>query len=209
MVPWSKGLLEYSRFALQRHPRKRNMGVAFKRGPGIIRNTHVAYLKGRNRLMAVKSQAPNDAVSTDRIEKRVVLRAPRARVWRALTNAAEFSTWFRVKLEGAFTEGRWIRGRMAIPDYEHLTLEMLIERIDPERYFAYRWHPYAVDPAVDYSAEPTTLVEFHLEETEGGTALTIVESGFDRIPLTRRAEAFRMNDNGWAGQINNLARYVE
>jgi uncharacterized protein YndB with AHSA1/START domain len=97
---------------------------------------------------------------------------------------------------------------MTIPGYEHVTLEMLVERIDPERHFSYRWHPYAVDPTVDYSAEPTTLVEFHLEETEGGTALTIVESGFDRIPLSRQAEAFRMNDQGWAGQINHLARYV-
>ena len=159
--------------------------------------------------MAVTTPAQSDTVSTDRIEKRVVLRAPRTRVWRALTNADEFGAWFRVKLEGAFTEGRWIRGRLAIPDYEHLTLEMLVERIDPERYFSYRWHPYAVDPAVDYSAEPTTLVEFHLKDTEGGTALTIVESGFDRIPLARRAEAFRMNDNGWAGQIKHLAKYVE
>jgi len=154
--------------------------------------------------MAVKPQVPRDTTSTDRIEKRVVLRAPRTRVWRALTNAEEFGTWFRVKLEGAFTEGKSVRGRLSIPGYEHVTLEMLVERIDPERYFSYRWHPYAVD----YSAEPTTLVEFKLEETDGGTALTIVESGFDRIPLTRRAEAFRMNDNGWDGQIKQLARYV-
>jgi uncharacterized protein YndB with AHSA1/START domain len=157
--------------------------------------------------MAVKTPTP-DATSTDRIEKRVVLNAPRTRVWRALTDAKEFGTWFRVNLEGAFAEGRPIRGRMAIPGYEHVTLEMLIERIDAERYFSYRWHPYAVDPAMDYSAEPTTLVEFKLEEADGGTALTIVESGFDRIPLARRAEAYRMNDGGWAGQIKHLARYV-
>ncbi|TME49134.1 MAG: vanillate O-demethylase oxidoreductase VanB [Chloroflexi bacterium] len=158
--------------------------------------------------MAVKTQAPNETSSTDRIEKRVVLRAPRTPVWRALTSAEEFGTWFRVKLDGGFTEGRSVRGRLTIPGYEHVTLEMLVERIDPERYFSYRWHPYAVDPAVDYAAEPTTLVEFRLEDTEGGTALTIVESGFDRIPLARRAEAFRMNDNGWDGQIKQLARYV-
>jgi len=158
--------------------------------------------------MALKTQTPNDTKSTDRIEKRVVLRAARTRVWRAITNAEEFGTWFRVKLEGALTEGRPIRGRLTIPGYEHVMLEMLVERIDPERYFAYRWHPYAVDPAVDYSAEPTTLVEFKLEDTDGGTAVTIVESGFDRIPLARQAEAFRMNDQGWAGQIKHLARYV-
>jgi uncharacterized protein YndB with AHSA1/START domain len=129
-------------------------------------------------------------------------------VWRAITTVEEFGAWFRVNLEGVFTEGATIRGRITHPGYEHVTMEILVERIEPERYFSYRWHPYAIDPAVDYSAEPTTLVEFILEETEGGTAVTIVESGFDRIPLARRAEAFRMNDRGWAGQINNLARYV-
>jgi uncharacterized protein YndB with AHSA1/START domain len=158
--------------------------------------------------MSAATQAPNDTKSTDRIEQRVVLRAPRTRVWRAIANAEEFGTWFRVKLEGAFTEGKPIQGKMAIPGYEHMTIEMLVERIDPERYFSYRWHPYAIDPGVDYSAEPTTLVEFNLEEVDGGTAVTIVESGFDRIPLARRAEAFRMNENGWAGQIKNLTRYV-
>ena len=158
--------------------------------------------------MAVTTQAPNDTKSTDRIEQRVVLRAPRTRVWRAITNAEEFGTWFRMKLEGAFTEGKPIRGTITVPGYEHVTLEMLVERVDPERYFSYRWHPYAVDAGVDYSVEPTTLVEFNLEEIDGGTAVTIVESGFDRIPLARRAEAFRMNDQGWAGQIKNLTRYV-
>jgi uncharacterized protein YndB with AHSA1/START domain len=158
--------------------------------------------------MAVKTPAPTDTTSTDRIEKRVVLRAPRTRVWRAISNAAEFGTWFGMKLEGAFTQGRAVRGKITIPGYDHLTLEMLVERIDPERYFAYRWHPYAIDPKVDYSAEPTTLVEFTLEDAGGDTAVTIVESGFDRIPLARRAEAFRMNDQGWAGQIKNLERHV-
>ena len=149
-------------------------------------------------------------MSTDRIEKRVVLRAPRARVWRAISDAKEFGTWFRMKLDGAFIAGRTVRATVAIPGHEHMKVEMQVERIEPERYFSYRWHPYPNDPAVDYSAEPTTLVEFTLEDAEGGgsTALTIVESGFDRIPLARRAEAFRMNDAGWAGQIKNLAAYV-
>ena len=158
--------------------------------------------------MTVQTQATRDMTSTDRIEKRVVLRAPRNRVWRALTKAEEFGEWFRMKLEGEFAQGAPIRGRITHPGYEHVMLEMLIERIEPERYFSYRWHPYAVDPAVDYSAEPMTLVEFTLEETDGGTALTIVESGFDRIPLARRSEAFRMNDHGWTGQIKNIERYV-
>jgi uncharacterized protein YndB with AHSA1/START domain len=145
---------------------------------------------------------------TDRIEKKIVLRAPRSRVWRAITNASEFSEWFRVKLEGAFAEGKTIRGKLTHPKYEHLTLEMLIERIQPEDYFAYRWHPYAIDPKADYSQEPTTLVEFRLEELKDGTELTIVESGFDRIPLARRTEAFRMNESGWEGQAKNIERYV-
>ena len=149
-----------------------------------------------------------NVTSTDRIEKRVTLRAPRGRVWRALTAAEEFGSWFRVKLDGAFTEGATVRGKITIPGYEHVTMEMQIDRIEPERYFSYRWHPYAVDPTVDYSAEPATLVEFTLEEAGGGTVLTIVESGFDRIPVARRAEAFRMNDNGWTGQIKNIERHV-
>ena len=147
-------------------------------------------------------------MSTDRITKHAVLRAPRARVWRALTTAAEFGAWFGVKFDSDFAPGAPVKGKLTIPRYAHLTLEIQIERIEPEGYFSYRWHPYAIDPNKDYSAEPTTLVEFTLEETAGGTALTIVESGFDRLPLERRAEAFRMNDPGWDGQIKNLARYV-
>lgn len=159
--------------------------------------------------MAVKTQTPNDTSSTDRIEKRFVLRAERARVWRALTNAEEFGAWFRINLEGEFIEGRPNRGRLTFAGYEHVVVEMLVERIDAERYFSYRWHPANLDPAVDYSTEPTTLVEFTLEDTDGGTALTVVESGFDRLPLPRRAEAFRMNDNGWTSQIKHLVQYVE
>jgi uncharacterized protein YndB with AHSA1/START domain len=158
--------------------------------------------------MTAQAQKAEDRPSTDRIEKKVVLRASRSRVWRAISTAEEFGAWFRMNVDGEFAEGRTVRGRITHPGYEHVTVEMLVERIEPERYFSYRWHPYAMDPAVDYSAEPTTLVEFILEETEGSTALTIVESGFDRIPLARRAEAFRMNDQGWAGQIKNLGRYV-
>ena len=153
-----------------------------------------------------KAQAPS---STDRIEKRFEVRAPRARVWRAIANANEFGAWFGLKLEGAFAARATIRGRLTIPGYDYLTLDIHVEQIEPERYFSYRWHPYAIDPKVDYTTEPTTLVEFHLEEIAGGgTAVTIAESGFDRIPLARRAEAYRMNDGGWAGQAKKLADYV-
>lgn len=146
--------------------------------------------------------------TTDRIEKRIEVRAPRARVWRAISNAKEFGTWFGIQLDGAFAAGATVRGRLTIPKYDHLTLDMQVERIEPEHYFSYRWHPYAIDPDVDYSTEPTTLVEFRLEEIADGTAVTIVESGFDRIPLARRSEAFRMNTQGWEGQAQKLARYV-
>lgn len=146
--------------------------------------------------------------STDRLEKQILLRASRSRVWRALTDAREFGQWFRVDLAGAFAEGVTVRGKITHPGYEHLTMEILVERMEAERYFSYRWHPYAVDPTADYSAEPMTLVEFRLEEGQGGTLLRIVESGFDRLPAARRAEAFRMNDSGWAEQLENIERHV-
>ena len=145
---------------------------------------------------------------TDRIEKQILLRAPIARVWSALTRAEEFGAWFRVKLQGEFAVGRPIRGQMTYPGYEHLTMEVTVERMDPERLFSFRWHPGAVDPGVDYSGEPTTLVEFRLETVPEGTKLTMVESGFDQVPASRRSEAFRMNSDGWAIQMENIRRHV-
>ena len=146
---------------------------------------------------------------TNRIEKKILLRAPKARVWRALTNADEFGTWFGVKLEGPFAVGKVATGRITHPGYDHLTMEVTVERIEPEQRFSFRWHPYAIDPSIDYSKEPTTLVEFRLEETPDGTLLTLVESGFDQIPAHRRAEAFRMNADGWTAQMDNVRRHVE
>ena len=145
---------------------------------------------------------------TDRIEKRAVLRAPRSRVWRALTDGAEFSTWFGVKLEAPFSEGATVRGQITTPGYQHLTMEVQVERIEPERYFSFRWHPNAIDPNTDYSGEATTLVEFRLDESPDGTVLTITESGFDRIPLARRAEAIRGNDGGWTAQLRRIEQHV-
>lgn len=145
---------------------------------------------------------------TDRIEKKILLRATRSRVFRALTDAEEFGKWFRVQLTGPLVEGATVRGQLTQPGYEHLTLELRVERIESERRFVYSWHPYAVDPKIDYSAEPMTQVEFTLHESTGGTLLTIVESGFDKLPLGRRAQAFRMNDHGWAAQAGNLEQYV-
>ena len=129
-------------------------------------------------------------------------------MWRAISDAREFGEWFRVKLEGSFEEGRTIHGRITYPGYEHLNVEMLVEKLEPERYFAYRWRPNAVDPKHDYSAEPMTLVEFELADAPEGTRLTIIESGFDRLPAERRAEAFRGNDQGWSEQIKNVEQYV-
>lgn len=145
---------------------------------------------------------------TDRIEKTVTLKAPRARVWRAIADAKQFGEWFRVRFDGEFAAGATVRGNILYPGYEHITMEVVVERMEPERFFSYRWHPYAVAPNVDYSPEPMTLVEFTLEDAPGGTRLTIIESGFDRIPLSRRAEAFRMNSGGWSEQIQNIERYV-
>jgi uncharacterized protein YndB with AHSA1/START domain len=159
--------------------------------------------------MTAQAQQATDKPVTDRIETRVEVNAPRSRVWRAVSTAREFATWFGIQLDGEFTAGATVRGRITIKG-EPLTLDLGIERIEPEHYFSYRWHPYAIDPKVDYSNEPTTLVEFRLDEIANGTstAVTIVESGFDRIPLARRAEAYRMNDKGWAGQSKKLVAYV-
>ncbi len=147
-------------------------------------------------------------MNQDRIEKKIVLKAPRARVWRALSDSNEFGRWFGAKLESSFAPGARVQGQITLKGYEHVKMDMTIERIEPERLLSYRWHPYAIETGVDYSAEPTTLVEFTLEEIPGGTELTVVESGFDRIPGARRAEAFRMNDHGWAGQLKNIERHV-
>jgi len=146
--------------------------------------------------------------TTDRIEKEIVLRAPRARVWRALANAEEFGAWFGMKLEGTFAPGGHVHGQITLPGHGQVTIEIAIERMDPQSRMSYRWHPYAVESGVDYSSEPTTLVEFQLEEVANGTRLKVVESGFDLIPLARRAEALRMNDAGWAEELENIARHV-
>jgi uncharacterized protein YndB with AHSA1/START domain len=146
--------------------------------------------------------------ATDRIEKKVFLRAPRARVWRALTDAADFGAWFGVELSGTFAPAVRLRGRITHPGYEHVTMDITIERMEPERLVSWRWHPNAVEPRVDYSAEPMTLVVFELEEVGDGTMLTVTESGFDRIPLERRREAYRGNEEGWTWQMKSIEEHV-
>jgi uncharacterized protein YndB with AHSA1/START domain len=144
----------------------------------------------------------------DRIEKRIELKASVSRVWRALTDHREFGEWFRVNLEGPFVPGQIARGQITHPGYEHLKWEALVQKIEPERLFSFTWHPYAVDPQIDYSQETPTLVEFRLEKTPTGTLLVLTESGFDKIPSNRRLEAFRMNDGGWAAQMKNIESHV-
>ena len=144
----------------------------------------------------------------DRIEKRIELKAPVSRVWRALTDHREFGEWFHVKLEGPCVPGQVSRGQMTYPGYEHHKWEVVVQKMEPERLFSFTWHPAAIDPKTDYSQEVPTLVEFRLEETPGGTLLTLTESGFDKVPAARRLEAFRMNESGWTRQLQNIASHV-
>jgi uncharacterized protein YndB with AHSA1/START domain len=150
------------------------------------------------------------ATGTDRIERSVVINAPRERVWLALSNAEKFGTWFGADLAGqSFVPGQRVRGPITICGHEHVFFDVLVERIEPQDAFAFRWHPYAIDPALDYTKEEPTLVTFTLNDAPGaGTLLTVVESGFDKVPPQRRLEAFRMNSAGWEGQIRNIVRYV-
>ena len=145
---------------------------------------------------------------TNRIEKHIELKAPQSRVWRALTDYREFGEWFRVNLEGPFIPGKTARGYITWPGYEHLLMEVVVQKLEPEDYFSFTWHPYAIDPKVDYSKETPTLVEFRLTKTKTGTALTVIESGFEKIPRERFADAFRMNEDGWTQQLKNIEAYV-
>lgn len=145
---------------------------------------------------------------TDFIEKAIVIRATRARVWRALTTPAEFGAWFGASITGEFAEGQEAQVRIANPKYAHMRIVLEIARVEPQELFAYRWHPYPVDATYDYSKDRPTLVEFRLADHPEGIELTVKESGFDRVPLGRRAEAFRMNTDGWKAQLGNIERYV-
>ena len=146
--------------------------------------------------------------STDRIEKRIELKAPVARVWRALTDHREFGEWFRVNLEAPFVPGETTRGRITHPGYEHMVMEVVVRKMEPERLFAFNWNPCADDPNADNSKEPPTLVEFKLEKVGSGTLLFITESGFDAISQARREQVFRRNDGGWTEQVKNIEAYV-
>ncbi|WP_029047564.1 SRPBCC family protein [Cupriavidus sp. amp6] len=146
---------------------------------------------------------------TDRIERSILIEAPVARVWHALADADSFGSWFGVKFDGAtFTPGRRAVGSITYPGYEYLKFDVQVERVEPERLLSWRWHPAPMERGRDYSGEPSTLVEFTLREVDGGTMLTVVESGFDQIPPERRMEAFRMNSGGWDQQVKNVHKHV-
>lgn len=158
-------------------------------------------------------------MNADRVEKKILLRASLSRVWRAISDSGEFGQWFGVKFDGPFAPAAHMRGVIvpttidaevakAQKQYEGAAFEIIIETIDPMKLFSFRWHPFAVDPAVDYSAEPTTLVEFALEEVADGVMLTVTESGFDRIPLSRRLRAFTANEGGWSKAVTLIEKYV-
>ncbi len=143
----------------------------------------------------------------NRIEKRIELKAPVSRVWRALTDYREFGEWFRVKLDGPFVAGQISRGQMTYPGYEHVKWQAVVQKMEPERLFSFTWH-HSLDPNADISKEPTTLVEFRLEKIEAGTLVTLSESGFENLPANLRLEALRRNDGGWTEQMKNIESYV-
>ena len=147
--------------------------------------------------------------ASDRIERKILLKAPRSQVWRVIAHAEQFGKWFGVALDGRrFVAGEWTQGQVTYPGYEHVLWNVLVERVEPERLFSFRWHPYAVEPGFDYSQEPTTLVKFELEDMENGTLLKVSESGFDHIPQTRRLKAFRMDSRGWDEQMSNIEQFL-
>ena len=145
----------------------------------------------------------------NRIEKVVDLAAPVARVWQAITDHTEFGAWFRVRLDNPFKVGESTTGQVTYPGYEHMKWVSFTERMDHERLFAFSWHPSDMDPETNYDKDAKVMVEFHLEPTETGTRLTIIESGFQQFPELKRLEVLRSNTEGWDIQAKNIARHVE
>ncbi len=166
------------------------------------------YLASLQRYAETGQGAP--FTPTDRIERSIFIEAPRDRVWRALADAETFGQWFGADLGGQrFAPGERTRGRITACGYEHAWFDVVVERMEPQALFSYRWHPFAVDPAVDYTAEEPTLVTLTLQDAPAGTLLTVVETGFDKIPPARRMQAFRMHKEGWAAQLQNIRRHAE
>ncbi|MEP6896065.1 MAG: SRPBCC family protein [Chloroflexota bacterium] len=148
-------------------------------------------------------------MSENRIEKNIELKASVSRVWSALTDHEEFGKWFGCKLEGPFVIGTTVRGKLNFPDFDHMDWAVDVKQIEPEQLFSFSWHPYPADSTIDYTKEPQTLVEFKLEAISGGTRLVVIESGFEKLPANRRLEAFRMDEEGWIEQLENIASHVQ
>ena len=142
------------------------------------------------------------------IRKQIEIKAPLEKVWNAIIDHEQFGKWFRVKIDKPFAVGEVSTGNITYPGYEHIKWKAKIKEIVEYKLFSLTWHPYACDPDVDYDSEEPTLVEFRLEKTDNGTLLTVIESGFDKIPKHRFAEAFRMNEGGWEQQMKNVSDYV-
>jgi uncharacterized protein YndB with AHSA1/START domain len=159
-------------------------------------------------ITVTSPEAGKGSSTENSIQKRIEIAAPPARVWRALTDFRQFSQWFQVALDGPFVAGQPVGGRLTFPGYEHVRMDIEVKTIQPENYFSYTWHPYSVDPTIDYAKETPTLVEFRLAPSETGTSLTVTESGFDKIPADRRVQAFRMNTGGWEQQLRAIESYV-
>ena len=158
-------------------------------------------------------------MNSDRIEKKIILRASRERVWQAISDSTRFGAWFGVEFDGPFVEGSWLTGRIAPtkvdPEIARLQepargmrFSVMVDRVEPMERFSFRWHPFAIDPNYDYSRDPTTLVAFELREADGAVLLTITESGFEALPGDLRGEAFRRNDGGWSQQMKNIEIHV-
>ncbi len=156
----------------------------------------------------------------DAIVKTVTLKADLDRVWRAISDAQEFGQWFGMRFDApAFTPHSKMTGRITptvVNDevaamqkpHEGMAFEMVIADIEPKSLFSFRWHPYAIDKTRDHSHEPMTLITFALKEVEGGVHLTITESGFNAIPIERRAEAFAADSGGWAKQLELIEAWL-
>lgn len=155
----------------------------------------------------------------DRIEKTILLRAPVARVWQAISDAQQFGTWFGVQFDGGFVAGARVTGRIVPTKVDQeiaksqaphagKPFEFIVERIEPTQRFSFRWHPFAVEAEIDYTKEPMTLVVFELTQAPAGTMLTISESGFDHIPVSRRARAYAAHEQGWEDQTRLIAKYL-
>lgn len=151
----------------------------------------------------------SENTNENRIERSIELKAPLSKVWKAITDHKEFGQWFGCQFDGPFVVGKTIPGKLNFPDFDHMQWAVDVKKMEPERLFSFTWHPYPADPAIDYTKETPTLVEFKLQSIPGGTLLTVIESGFENIPANRRLEAFRMDTEGWIEQLENVAKYVQ